>query len=119
VETEISPSVRPNTARRRYELLDRDKVIGKAHWIPFEHASVPERIFFHTTVDEEYGGQGLAARLARFALEDTIAAGLKVVTVCPYFKAYVRKHPEFQDQTVPVRPEHLAAVDQLSKQPRI
>ncbi|MET1065241.1 MAG: GNAT family N-acetyltransferase [Arthrobacter sp.] len=115
MEADTSPTVRPNTDRRRYELLDGDRVIGKAHWIPFEHASVPERIFFHTTVDEEYRGQGLAARLARFALEDTIAAGVKVVTVCPYFKAYVRKHPEFQDSTVPVRPEHLAAVDQLSR----
>ncbi|MET1021005.1 MAG: GNAT family N-acetyltransferase [Arthrobacter sp.] len=112
--TDASPSVRQNTDRRRYELIDGDRVIGKAHWIPFEHAGVPERIFFHTTVDEEYAGQGLAARLTRFALEDTIAAGLKVVTVCPYFKSYVRKHPEFQAHTVPVRPEHLAAVDQLA-----
>jgi predicted GNAT family acetyltransferase len=108
---ESTITVRPNDARHRYELLDGDRVIGKAHWVPFEHDAGPERIFYHTTVKEEYGGQGLAARLTRFALEDTAAAGLKSVTVCPYFKSYVDKHPEFRQYTVKVRPEHLAAVD--------
>lgn len=103
-------TVRQNPDRRRYELLDGDKVIGKAHWIPFEGGTGPERIFFHTTVDDEYGGQGLAGTLAHFALEDTIAEGLKVVPVCPYFKVYLRKHLEFQQHVVLVSPEHIAAV---------
>ncbi|MET3810045.1 putative GNAT family acetyltransferase [Arthrobacter sp. UYEF3] len=30
---------------------------------------------YHTTVKEEYGGQGLAITPARFALDDTAAAG--------------------------------------------
>ena len=110
MDNESTITVRPNAGRHRYELLDGDKVIGKAHWLPFEHATGPERIFYHTTVDEEYGGQGLAARLARFALADTIEDGLKIVTVCPYFKGYVAKHPEYQQYTTRVRPEHLAAV---------
>lgn len=118
MEPETTITVRPNTDRRRYELVDGDRVIGKAHWLPFGDASHTERVFFHTTVDDAYGGQGLAAKLARFALEDTIDAGLGVVTVCPYFASYVRKHPEFQEHAVPVCPEHLAAVDAAAKQPR-
>lgn len=111
-------TVRPNTDRHRYELVDGDRVIGRAHWLPFNSASHTERIFYHTTVNEEYGGQGLAATLAQFALEDTIAASMVAVTVCPYFTAYVRKHPEFQEHTAPVRPEHLAAVDAAARQTR-
>ena len=114
MESESAITVRPNAERHRYELVDGDKVIGKAHWLPFEGSAGPERIFFHTTVKEEYSGQGLAGRLARYALDDSIAADLAVVTVCPYFKAYVEKHPEFQPNTVPVRPEHLQAVAELT-----
>lgn len=115
MEKESTITVRPNAGRHRYELVDGDRVIGKAHWLPFEHNTVPERIFYHTTVKEKYGGQGLAATLARFALEDTVTAGLKIVTVCPYFKGYVAKHPEYRQYTTPVRPEHLAAVDPAAK----
>lgn len=111
MDQEPTITVRANTERRRYELVDGDRVIGKAHWLAFEAAPHSELIFFHTTVNEDYGGQGLAARLARFALEDTIAAGVSVVSVCTYFASYVRKHPEFLEHTAPIRPEHLAAVD--------
>jgi predicted GNAT family acetyltransferase len=114
MESESTITVRPNAERHRYELVDGDKVIGKAHWLPFEGSTGPERIFFHTTVKEDYSGQGLAGRLAGYSLDDTIAAGLAVVTVCPYFKSYVEKHPEYQPNTVPVRPQHLQAVAELS-----
>lgn len=118
MERETPFTVRLNADRRRYELLDGGRVIGKAHWLPFKSASRAERIFYHTTVNDEYGGQGLAAMLARFALEDTVASDTVAVTVCPYFTAYVRKHPEFQVHTVPVRPEHLAAVEAAARQTR-
>lgn len=103
-------TVRNNPDRRRYELLDGDTVIGKAHWVPFEGADGPQRIFHHTTVDDAYGGQGLGSRLAREALDDTAAAGLPVVPVCPYIKKWLVKHPDHPADRVPVQPEHLAAV---------
>ncbi|MEX5293803.1 GNAT family N-acetyltransferase [Kocuria sp. CPCC 205268] len=103
-------TVRNNPDRHRYELLDGETVIGRAHWTPFEGPDGPQRIFYHTTVDDAYGGQGLATRLAREALDDTIAAGLPVVPVCPYIKKWLGRHPDHQQHAVPVRPEHLAAV---------
>ncbi len=110
MSNESAITVRQNLDGHRYELLDGEKVIGKAHWKSFERDAGPERIFFHTTVDEEYAGQGLAGTLAQFALEDTIAEDVKVVPVCPYIKVYLRKHPEFQEHAVLVSPEHIAAV---------
>lgn len=109
-------SVRNNPGRQRYELLDGETVIGAAHWVPFEDADGPQRIFYHTTVDDAYAGQGLASVLARRALDDTVDAGLPVVPVCPYIKAWLRKHPDHQQHTVPVRPEHLAAVPPQERQ---
>lgn len=102
-------------ARRRYDLFDGDAVIGSAHYRElFETApdgtARVERIFFHTVVDEAYSGQGLAGRLAAFALSDTVAGGARIVAVCPYIKAYLAKHDEFDGNVIPVRPEHLDAL---------
>lgn len=109
-------TVRNNPDRQRYELLDGETVIGSTHWVHFEGADGPQRIFYHTTVDDAYGGQGLASRLAREALDDTVGAGLTVVPVCPYLKKWLRSHPDHQQRTVPVRPEHLAAVPRHEQQ---
>jgi predicted GNAT family acetyltransferase len=108
--TSTSITTRHNADARRYELLDDDNVIGKAYYVPFDAADGPERIFFHTVVDEAYGGQGLASRLASFALEDTVATATKIVPVCPYIKAFLRKHDEFAPDVVAVTPAHLAAL---------
>lgn len=110
VETQPSISIRNNVKRHRYELLDGDSVIGRAHWKTYEASSGSQRIFFHTVVDDAYAGQGLASRLARFALDDTIAEGLPFVPVCPYIASWLQKHPEYRAHAVPVRPEHRAAV---------
>lgn len=103
-------TVRNDPDRRRYELLDGGTVIGAAHWVPFEGADGPQRIFHHTTVDEAHGGQGLGSQLARAALDDTAAAGLPVVPVCPYIKTWLGKHPDHPVRRVPVRREHLPAI---------
>ncbi len=115
MDNEPTITMRHNADRHRYELLDGDKVIGKAHWLSYEGCSGPERIFFHTTVDDSHTGRGLAGELTRFALEDTIADGLKVVPVCPFFKDYIRKHPEFKQHSVLVRPHHLEVVTAAAK----
>ena len=102
-------TTRHNADARRYELLDDGRVIGKAHYVPFEDAAGAQRIFTHTVVDEAYGGRGLGSRLVTFALEDTVAAGLTIVPVCPYVTAFLGRHPEFAGDTAAVRPDHLNA----------
>jgi uncharacterized protein len=103
-------TVRHNADRLRFELLDGDRVIGKAYYVPHEGAAEPERIFYHTVVDEKYEGQGLASALATFALDDTVAAHLRIVPVCPYINAYLGRHREYAEHVVAVGPEHLEAV---------
>ncbi|ANI40579.1 N-acetyltransferase [Mycolicibacterium vaccae] len=51
-----------------------------------------ERIFFHTEVDEEFSGRGLAGLLLRAALADSIGKNLTVVPVCPLFARHLKRH---------------------------
>jgi len=55
------------------------------------------RTFIHTLVPPELEGRGLGGKLARFALDDTRAAGLKVIARCPFIKAWIGKHPDYAD----------------------
>ena len=82
--------------RDRFEIRRDDKVIGLAAYavVPAS-GSDPERIvFYHTEVRPEFEGEGLAGRLAAFALDTTIGAGRTIVALCPYIRAYLRRHPE-------------------------
>ena len=80
--------------RLRYELRLGDAVIGFATYRLVGRRRV---VFIHTEVDDGHSGQGLAERLAQFALDDVRAAGKRIVAVCPYIASYLRKHPEYDD----------------------
>lgn len=53
--------------------------------------------FMHTEIDPGHEGQGLGSALARGALDDARARGLRVVVRCPFIASYLKRHPEFQD----------------------
>jgi len=55
------------------------------------------RVFTHTEVADEFTGRGLANQVARFALDDMREQGVWVVPLCPFFAAYIRRHPEYDD----------------------
>ena len=63
-----------------------------------------QRIFVHTEVGEEYEGRGLAGVLVGRALDQTRAAGLRVVPACPYVKGFVDRHEQYADLADPVTP---------------
>lgn len=50
-----------------------------------------------TVVDPRHRGQGIAARLARTALDDARASGRSVDPRCWYVAEYIEKHPEYAD----------------------
>jgi hypothetical protein len=72
-----------------------------------------QRVFYHTEVDERFGGRGLASILVQQALEVTRADGKRVVATCPMVAAFIKKHPEFTDITDPVTPAILQWVETL------
>lgn len=97
-----------NATDSQFEIHDGETVIGKAEYLP--SAAGTQRVFFHTEVDDAYSGQGLAAQLVRAALDETIESGHRIVAVCPYVAAYVRKHPEYAEHVDATTKEHLDAV---------
>jgi predicted GNAT family acetyltransferase len=100
-------TIRHNPDRERFEVLVAGNVIGKAAYKTYDAGVSPQRILYHTVINEEYGGQGLAGKLATVALDETVAAGLAIVPVCPYIKKFLTKHPEYAAGTVATTPDHL------------
>ena len=76
-----------------YELTSDGVVVGHAFFEEHGHTVV----FTHTEVDPSYEGQGLGGRLARAALDDVRARGEHVIARCPFVKAWVDRHPDYQD----------------------
>ena len=72
-----------------------------------------QRIFYHTEVEERFGGRGLATILVAEALAATRTDGKRVVPVCPMVAAFIKKHPEFNDITDKATPEILRWVETL------
>jgi predicted GNAT family acetyltransferase len=56
-----------------------------------------QRVFYHTEIDDAFGGRGLGTVLIAEALAVTRADGLRIVAVCPMVAGYIKKHPEFDD----------------------
>ena len=53
--------------------------------------------FTHTEVPKDLGGRCIGSQLAKGALDQVRARGLKVVPLCPFIKGYIEKHPEYAD----------------------
>jgi predicted GNAT family acetyltransferase len=88
------PRVVHDERSRRYEVYVGDRRAGEAS---YEDEPGGRRVLLHTLVEPEYEGRGLAARLAKAALGDARAAGLRVVPQCEYMDVYIRRHPEYAD----------------------
>jgi uncharacterized protein len=88
----MSLEVRDNPGRSRFEL---ETPAGTAY---SDYNLVGQLLTIkHTEVPEELEGQGIGSRLARGALEQARARGLKVVARCPFVSGYMQRHPEFDD----------------------
>lgn len=56
--------------------------------------------YLHTEVPKELGGRGIAGYLVKYLLDYAADNNLRVKPICPYVKAYIDKHPEYQDNSV-------------------
>ena len=85
----LDPEIRDNAELKRYEL----PVDGEVAIVTY-NLSPPNLMITETLVPERLEGQGIASRLARHVLADAKARDLLVLPVCPFFSAYLQKHPE-------------------------
>src|SRR5262245_17219167 len=75
---------------QRYEA----RVDGALSLIEYERQG-DRIIYLHTEVPRALEGRGIAATLARTALEDARARNLSVVPLCPFVSGYIRRHTEY------------------------
>jgi len=61
-------------------------------------------VITHVGVSPELRGQGIAGKIVQVGLEYAKAQSLRVVPMCSYAAAYIRKHPEYVELTR--QPEH-------------
>lgn len=92
-------------------LVSDTTVVGRTYFLDRDQDGASERVFYHTEVDEAFGGRGLAPLLIREAVGATRDAGLLVVPVCPLVRAFLAKNAgAYADAFRPARPEDIAWV---------
>jgi predicted GNAT family acetyltransferase len=91
----MASDIRDNTSSHRFE-LEIDDQVAKA-WYRLQGNVIT---FTHTDVPAALSGQGVGSRLAKGALDTARAAGQKVVALCPFIAAYIKRHREYQDLLV-------------------
>ena len=90
----MSDTVIDDPAGSRYVLQRDGRQIGQ---------SVYERgpgtiTFLHTEIDPEFAEHGLGSKLVKASLDDVRATSTdRVIAVCPFVRAYLRRHPEDED----------------------
>jgi predicted GNAT family acetyltransferase len=70
---------------------------GQEAQMTFSRASPRLIIIDHTEVPDIYRGQGIGAKLAVHAVEEARKGGWKIIPLCPFFKAQVERHADWQD----------------------
>ena len=84
--------VTDNPARSRFELVEQ----GLTAFADYRRQG-GRLIIPHVESPPELRGKGTAGRLIMGVLEQARAEGLKVVPLCGYAAAFIRRHKEFHD----------------------
>lgn len=108
-ESDVTVADAPDN--HRFEITADGELAGFTEYLDTSLDGTEVRIFFHTEIDEKFGGRGLAGTLVQSALTTSRSTGRRIVPVCPYAKKFVGKHHEFDDIVTPVTRDALAAVE--------
>jgi len=83
-----------NTELSRYEAHLDGELAGFAEY----HLRASSIVFTHTEVDPAFEGHGIGGAIVRQSLDQIRSAGVyDVVPLCPFYKAWLEKHPDYQD----------------------
>jgi hypothetical protein len=82
-----------NPDRRRYEAHLGGELAGYSEY----RLAGGRVIFTHTIVEPRFEGRGIATRLVRAELDESRRRGLKVTPLCPFVRAFIKRHADYQD----------------------
>lgn len=72
-------------------------VDGNEAELTYSRAGAAMIIIDHTGVPDALRGRHVGQALVRRCVEDARAEGRKIVPLCPFAKAQIARHPEWQD----------------------
>lgn len=72
-------------------------VDGHEAEMTYSRAGATTIIIDHTGVPDALRGRGVGQALVRRGVEDARAEGRRIVPLCPFAKAQIEHHPEWQD----------------------
>lgn len=72
-------------------------VKGDEAEMTYSRAGRTRIIIDHTGVPDSMRGLGIGKLLLEAAVRDARAEGIKIIPLCPFAKATLEKHPEWQD----------------------
>ena len=81
-----------NPGRARFELSEQGMLAIADYRVQEGRMILP-----HVEADPALRGTGAAGRLMQGVLDAARRRGLKVVPLCPYADAYMRRNPEYAD----------------------
>ena len=88
----MTETVRDNAALGRFE-LDAEGHTALLN----DRSETGAIVLVHTEVPKELGGRGIGSTLVRGVLDMIRARGLKVVAECTFVRAFMQRHPEYND----------------------
>ncbi|MBF6212318.1 N-acetyltransferase [Nocardia puris] len=88
-----------NVADTRFEIYVDDVLAGYADYDErtLRKSGDKAREFHHTMTFPEFRGQGIAAKVVEYALNDSRDAGFAVIPTCWYVEKYIVEHKEYRD----------------------
>jgi uncharacterized protein len=86
-------SVADHPERMRYEVHVDDQLAGFSQYQ--RHGG--RVVFTHTEIADAFEGQGLGGKLAKGALDDVRARGLRVEARCEFIAGWIDRHPDYTD----------------------
>jgi len=70
--------------------------VADSHTAFIEYKIMGGKIFLtHTEVPKELEGKGIGSAIVKLALENIKARELKLVPLCPFVAAYIKRHMEW------------------------
>lgn len=86
------PTVTLNKDRQRFELI----IDGKRSLVAYVQADDHTLALTHTEVHPDLEGKGIGSRLVQQTLAYAEQHDFKIVPLCPFVAAYIKRHPEWQ-----------------------